>query len=81
MPGTEPVLLLWMLNLNAMFYRDIYFQAGKLKISDTVEPRLTATLVIKPHRHHSHFFFDLTIGKRAIHYLILLFKFHTLYEF
>ena len=48
MPGTEPVLLLWMLNVNAMFYRDIYFQTGKFKISDTVEPRLTATLVIQP---------------------------------
>ena len=48
MPGTEPVLLLWMLNVNAMFYRDIYFQTGKFKISDTVEPCLTATLVIQP---------------------------------
>ena len=30
MPRTEPVILLWMLNINAMYYRDIYFQTGKL---------------------------------------------------
>ena len=56
MPRTEPVILLWMLNINAMYYRDIYFQTGKFKISDTVEPRLTATLVIQPLHHHSYFF-------------------------
>ena len=65
--STEPVILLRMLNINAMFYRDIYFQTGKFKISDTVEPRLTATLVIQPLCHHSYFFWP---GKTAIHFLI-----------
>ena len=45
MPGTEPVLLLWMLNVKAMFYKEIYFQMGKFQISDTVETCLKATSV------------------------------------